>query len=163
MFGVPGSSVNGTGGGGTDLIPYLDAALEWATHSKSKRGIIMLTDGYPTSCRKRKSTGNPQKDMRNVIEEARRNSIVLSILCINEVVQHYTDCPSCGNGVWANRVHTVKCSCGASVTYKEDLTVYNEWFGKGNFSVVHDKKDIAKQLPLAARALVKNHLNSCFG
>lgn len=163
MFGDPASSVSRSGGGGTDLIPALDAALEWATQSKSKRGIIMLTDGYPTSCRQRKSTGNPQQDMFNVIEEARKNDIVLSILCINEAVQNYIACPTCGSGIWANRLQPVTCGCGASVTYKEDLSSYNEWFGKGNFAVVHDKKDIAKQLPLAARVLVKNHLNSCFG
>lgn len=163
MFGEPASSVQGTGGGGTDLIPSLDAALEWATKSKSKRGIIMLTDGFPTSCRQRKSTGNPQLDMKNVIEEARRNNIVISILCINEAVQHYSACSQCGSGLWVNREKPSVCACGHSNTYTEDNSMYNEWFGKGNYSVVNTKADIAKQLPLAARALVKNHLNSCFG
>ena len=81
FFDEPGS-IRGIGGGGTDLIPSLDCALEWASQSKSSRGIIMVTDGYPTSCRNRKSTGNPQQDMANVLQEARASGIVISILAV---------------------------------------------------------------------------------
>ena len=154
------ASVQDVGGGGTDLIPALDTALEWARQSKN-RGVIMLTDGYPTSCRNRNSTGNPRRDMYNVINEAGKEGIVLSILCINENVEEWMAC-SCGNSHgWlspTNPQYTCH-SCGNVIQYEnktEDR--YDEWFGKGNYSVVKDKKEIAKKLPLCARALVLNHL-----
>lgn len=156
------ASVKGTGGGGTDLIPALDSALEWARQNKN-RGIIMLTDGYPTSCRQRNSTGVPKEDMYNVINEARREGIVLSILCINENVSEWVKC-SCGQtSSWLDPVRnpSYKCNnCGNTVKYENRLaTEYDNWFGKGNYSVVSSKKEIAKQLPKCARALVLNHLN----
>lgn len=72
------------GGGGTDLLPALDCAVEWALQSKSSRGIIMITDGYPTSCRNRDSTGNPQQDMANVLHTARHDGIVVSTLAVGD-------------------------------------------------------------------------------
>lgn len=162
VFTKPGS-LAGVGGGGTDLIPALDAALEWARQSKANRGIIMLTDGYPTSCRRRNSTGNPRRDMYNVIKEAQQENIVISILCINEHVQEYIECPSCKkDAFWLMPDSpSVKCShCGTTVAYENrSKAYYDDWFGKGNYSVVTDKKDIRKQLPLCARALVINHMN----
>lgn len=156
-------SVKGTGGGGTDLIPALDCAIEWASQSKTKRGIIMLTDGYPTSCRNRKSTGNPREDMKNVIEEARKNDVVLSILCINEAVNEYVQC-SCQSGAWVSRINRVaNCvGCGSPLQYQNQAKgMYDDYFGKGNYAVVNDKQSIAVELPNCARVLVQNHLKSC--
>lgn len=154
-------SISGTGGGGTDLIPALDAAVEWARNSKAQRGIIMLTDGYPTSCRYRKSTGVPQQDMFEVLKEAQKDGITLSILCINENVQEYMACPntSCSYGQWLRVGTSHSCNCGATITNTgQSSAEYDKWFGKGNYSIVKTRKDVAKQLPLCARKLVINHL-----
>ena len=155
-------SMQGVGGGGTDLIPALDTALEWARQSKASRGIIMLTDGYPTSCRKRNSTGNPREDMYNVLNEAKQEGIVISILCVNEHVGEYIQCTACNKGGdYAYPSKPGKCSaCGASLRWEnKQKEQYDTWFGKGNYSVVSSKQDISSQLPKAARALVINHMN----
>ena len=68
--------------GGTYLVQAVDAAVEWARASKTERAIILLTDGYPTSLRGRKSTGEAILDMRNVLTEAKADGIVLSVLAI---------------------------------------------------------------------------------
>ena len=154
-------SMQGVGGGGTDLIPALDTALEWARSSRSSRGIIMLTDGYPTSCRNRNSTGNPRQDMFNVLKEAQREGIVISILCINEHVGEYIHCESCkSGGDYAYPDKPGKCnSCGAPLVWENRAKEeYDTWFGKGNYALVSSKQDVAKQLPLAARVLVMNHI-----
>lgn len=154
-------SMQNIGGGGTDLIPALDTALEWARQSKSSRGIIMLTDGYPTSCRNRNSTGEPRKDMYNVLTEAQNEGIVISILCINEHVSEYVRCSCDNGGDWAYPNKAGTCSsCGSAVLWSNrQKEEYDKWFGKGNWAQVSSKKDIAKELPKAARALVLNHIN----
>lgn len=155
-------SISGTGGGGTDLVPSLDAAVEWARGSKAQRGIIMLTDGYPTSCRGRNSTGVPKQDMFNVLKEAQKDGIVLSILCIDEKVQEYINCrtPDCNGGLWIPTEESYPCNiCGATLTNSgQSSAEYDSWFGKGNYALVKDKKAIAKQLPICARKLVLNHI-----
>ena len=157
----PGS-VRGLGGGGTDLIPALDAALEWARQSKSDRGIIMLTDGYPTSCRKRKSTGNPQQDMADVIKEAQNEGIVISILCINEYEYILHSCTVCNDSAWypRNQIIGHKCRfCAVPIKDVEPNAFLDQWFGKGNYAVVADKAAIKRELPKCARVLVENHIN----
>lgn len=85
VFQKPGGSFRGAQGlvyGGTNLVQAVDSAVEWASHSKTERAIILMTDGYPTSCRGRRSTGNPQTDMHNVLKEAKNDGIILSVLAI---------------------------------------------------------------------------------
>jgi len=66
--------------GGTNTVQALDTALTWAKANRSGRAIILATDGYPTSCRATKSSGDPVTDLQNVLEEARQDKIVLSAL-----------------------------------------------------------------------------------
>lgn len=154
-------SMQGVGGGGTELIPALDTALEWARQSKASRGIIMLTDGYPTSCRNRNSTGNPRQDMYNVLTEAQQEGIVISILCINEHVGEYIQCTACnGSGAYAYPNKPGYCgNCNNTLHWENrQKEQYDTWFGANNYALVATKADIATQLPLAARALVLNHI-----
>ena len=66
----------------TRTVEALDAAAEWARAARTTRAIILLTDGQPTSLRKRKSTGSAIGDLRALLEELRKDKIVLSILGI---------------------------------------------------------------------------------
>jgi hypothetical protein len=66
--------------GGTRTVEALDAAAEWARAARATRAIILLTDGMPTSLRKRKSTGSASGDLRALLDEIRKDKIVLSIL-----------------------------------------------------------------------------------
>ena len=75
-------NVQGIRHGGTSSVQALDAAYEWAKNDRSKRAILFATDGYPTSVRGRNSTGDPIKDMRNVIDEIRAAGVPLSVLAL---------------------------------------------------------------------------------
>lgn len=74
--------VQGIRHGGTFSVQALDAAFEWAKNDRSRRAILFATDGFPTSVRARNSTGNPIKDMNDVIEEIRAAGIPLSVLAL---------------------------------------------------------------------------------
>lgn len=67
---------------GTNMVQALEVAHHWARASKTQRAVILTTDGMPTSCRAKGSTGNPNQDMRNVLNDMRADGIVVSILGI---------------------------------------------------------------------------------
>jgi Mg-chelatase subunit ChlD len=67
----------------TSMVQALDVAYEWAKKSKSTRTIILVTDGMPTSLRGRKSSGDVLQDLHNVLDEMRKDGIVLSVLAID--------------------------------------------------------------------------------
>jgi hypothetical protein len=75
--GVPGLSH-----GLTNMVQALDVAYEWAKSSKTTRAVILMTDGMPTSLRGRNSSGNVLVDLHAVLDEMRKDGIVLSILAI---------------------------------------------------------------------------------
>lgn len=82
--GVPGVRM-----GGTRMVEALDAALEWAKKETTSRGVILLTDGFPTSLRGRNTTGNALDDLKNVVTEMKADGIVLSILAIGNYPDVY--------------------------------------------------------------------------
>ena len=67
---------------GTSMVQAIEVAQHWASSAKSTRAIVLMTDGLPTSCRAHHSTGNPNKDLSNLLEEMRQDRIVLSVLAI---------------------------------------------------------------------------------
>jgi len=66
----------------TSMVQALDVAAEWAKIARSTRAVILVTDGYPTSCRGRNSSGDAIKDLRSVLDEMRRAGIVCSVLAV---------------------------------------------------------------------------------
>jgi nitric oxide reductase activation protein len=75
----------------TSMVQALDAAWEWARTSKSDRAVLMITDGYPTSCRARKSKGTPVEDLHEVLRLMRRDENVVSVLAIGSSDKAYYD------------------------------------------------------------------------
>jgi hypothetical protein len=75
----------------TCMVQALDAAWEWAKAQKTDRAVLMITDGFPTSCRARKSTGNPVEDLHSVLRQMRQDEIVVSILGIGAENTSYYD------------------------------------------------------------------------
>ena len=86
VFDRPGSYQNcpGIGYGGTATTQALDAAYEWAKNAKGQRGIILATDGYPTTLRARDSVGNAALDLQNVLRDIRNAGVTLSVLCYGQ-------------------------------------------------------------------------------
>ena len=83
---VPGLTM-----GMTSMVQALDAAWEWAKTAKTDRAVLMITDGFPTSCRGRRSTGNAVEDLHAVLREMRVDGIVVSILGIGSQNSDYYD------------------------------------------------------------------------
>lgn len=75
----------------TSMVQALDAAWEWAKSAKSDRAVLMITDGFPTSCRERKSKGSPVEDLHEVLRLMRRDEIVVSVLAIGQSNRDYYD------------------------------------------------------------------------
>tara|TARA_Y100000034_G_scaffold116891_1_gene155780 strand:+ start:20 stop:1063 length:1044 start_codon:yes stop_codon:yes gene_type:complete len=75
--------------GSTQMVQALDVAWEWARRDKLRRAVILLTDGFPTSVRGRKSTGSPIKDLETVLSDMRKDSVVLSVLAIGNSSDMY--------------------------------------------------------------------------
>lgn len=67
---------------GTSMVQAIEVAQHWASSAKTSRAIVLMTDGLPTTCRAHDSTGNPNKDLANLLEEMRSDKIVLSVLAI---------------------------------------------------------------------------------
>jgi len=67
---------------GTSMVQAIEVAQHWASSAKTTRAVVLMTDGLPTSCRAHSSTGNPNKDLANLLEEMRQDRIVLSVLAI---------------------------------------------------------------------------------
>lgn len=73
----------------TSMVQALDVAVEWSKAGKVDRGIILITDGLPTSCRHRKSSGDASSDLQAVIRELRKDGVVLSVLAIGAHTDQY--------------------------------------------------------------------------
>jgi|SaaInlStandDraft_7_1057024.scaffolds.fasta_scaffold00311_8 hypothetical protein len=73
----------------TSMVQALDVAVEWSKAGKTDRGVILITDGLPTSCRHRKSSGNPSKDLQDVMKELRGDKVILSVLAIGSRTDQY--------------------------------------------------------------------------
>lgn len=84
---------------GTSMVQAIEVAQHWASSSKSSRAIVLMTDGLPTTCRAHDSTGDPNKDLSNLLEEMRRDKIVLSVLAIGSkgLTQLYDNTFGAGN------------------------------------------------------------------
>jgi len=83
-------SADGVYMGGTSMVQALEVAHQWATTAKAERAIVLMTDGEPTSCRAHDSTGTPLGDLQQLLEEIRRDRIVLSVLAIGDSSQMRT-------------------------------------------------------------------------
>lgn len=75
----------------TSMVQALDTAWEWAKQQKRDRAVLMITDGFPTSCRGRKSLGNPVDDLHTVLRLMRQDEIVVSVLGIGSHMTDYYD------------------------------------------------------------------------
>ena len=75
----------------TNMVQALDASWEWAKTAKHDRAVLMITDGFPTACRGRRSLGAPVEDLHAVLREMRVDDIVVSILGIGAQNTDYYD------------------------------------------------------------------------
>lgn len=73
----------------TSMVQALDVAVEWSRAGRVDRGIILITDGQPTSNRHRKSTGNASLDLQAVMKELRADGVILSALAIGSKTDQY--------------------------------------------------------------------------
>jgi hypothetical protein len=91
FFSKLGSTKNvpGMGMKCTSLVQALDTAAQWTKRGKGDRAIILMTDGFPTSCRAKKSSGNPAEDLAHVMKEIRSEGVVLSVLAIGGQRDYY--------------------------------------------------------------------------
>ena len=73
----------------TSMVQALDTAAQWTKRGKGDRAIILMTDGLPTSCRAKKSSGNAVEDLKQVMKETRAEGVVLSVLAIGQSKDYY--------------------------------------------------------------------------
>jgi hypothetical protein len=73
----------------TSMVQALDTAAQWTKKGKGDRAIILMTDGLPTSCRAKKSSGNAVEDLKQVMKETRAEGVVLSVLAIGQSKDYY--------------------------------------------------------------------------
>jgi hypothetical protein len=66
----------------THTVQALEVAIEWLKNGKGDRAVVLMTDGFPTSCRKTKSSGNATEDLRQVMKELENEGVTLSTLGI---------------------------------------------------------------------------------
>lgn len=115
--------------GGTAMIRSLDMAYEWAKLNKSKRAILLVTDGWPSYCRARRSTGDAQKDLENVMKELEMDGIPISTVAV---------------GGWG--------------TYESNIKMYDKIFGKGKYGYVDSVHTAGPAIVRSAQALVSAFL-----
>ncbi len=116
--------------GCTCTVQALDVAHKWGAKAPSKRAIMLVTDGWPTSCRPRNSTGNPLTDLHAVLTEIRADKIPLSVLGIRH----------------------------ANTTVADATIQYDTAFGKGGYGMVGDFTELSRELPKATRILASAHI-----
>lgn len=114
---------------GTAMIRSLDMAYEWASLNKSKRAIILVTDGYPSYCRARRSTGDAQKDFSNLMHEIEADGVPISTIAV---------------GGWGSA--------------ESNISMYDKIFGKGRYGYAHGPADAGPAINRAATALVTEFL-----
>ena len=115
--------------GGTAMIRSIDMAYEWAKLNRSKRAVLLVTDGWPSYCRARRSTGNAQKDLENVMKELEMDSIPISTVAV-----------------------------GGFGTVASNIEMYNKIFGKGKYGYVHSVHTAGPAITQSAKALVASFL-----
>jgi hypothetical protein len=116
--------------GSTSMVQALDVAQKWAKRQVTQRAVMLVTDGWPTSCRAVGSTGNALLDLKNVLEEMRKDKIALSVLGIRNYTQ----------------------------TVEDATKMYDEAFGEGRYGVVGTFDDLSTELPKAVRVLAQAHV-----
>jgi len=121
---------SGVSHGCTSMVQALDVAHRWGKRHVSTRAVMLVTDGLPTSCRAYNSTGNPTLDLRDVLNEMRRDKLPLGVLAIRHL----------------------------QMSFEDTINMYNEAFGKGNYGVVSSFDELATQLPVAVRVLAESHV-----
>jgi hypothetical protein len=132
MFDAPGRpQAPGIRYGSTSMVQALDVAHKWGHRSPTTRSIILVTDGWPTSCRAKNSKGNPISDLHDVLQEMRDDKIPLSVLAIRQ----------------------------PSEAIEASKKMYDQAFGTGNYAMVATRQDIQKELPTAVRILASAHIN----
>lgn len=77
MFHKPGGFVGQVEWGCTNMIAALEMAGAWARRLSRQRAVLLITDGEPTSCRAKGSTGNCIQDLVKVTEELRAQRVLL--------------------------------------------------------------------------------------
>lgn len=73
----------------TSTVQALDVAVEWLRSSRGDRAIILMTDGYPTSCRANKSSGDPLTDLQTVMKEFSQEGITMASVGIGNDVDFF--------------------------------------------------------------------------
>lgn len=116
--------------GSTCTVQALDVAHKWGKKAPDKRAIMLVTDGWPTSCRAKNSKGNPLTDMHDVLNEVRHDKIPLTVLGIRH----------------------------AGCTVENTKEQYDKCFGVGGYGMVADFDEMAKALPKAVRILAEAHV-----
>jgi hypothetical protein len=127
---VGGPTTSGIRYGSTCTVQALDVAHKWGAKAPTKRAVMLVTDGWPTSVRARNSTGNPLTDLHAVLSEMRADKIPLSTLAIR---------------------HT-------STTVEQATIQYNTAFGVGGYGMVSSFDEVAVELPKAIRILAAAHI-----
>lgn len=122
--------VQGLHTGGTMMVQALDAARLWARKDPRKRAILHFTDGIPTSLRARNSTGDPIKDLRNIMDEIRTGGAPVSTVAIR---------------------HSI-------ISVEEAKRQYDDAFGEGRYGLVSQQSDINTALVVAVRDLARGHI-----
>lgn len=131
MFDEVGSPyAQGISHGSTCTVQALDVAHRWGKKSPTTRAIMLVTDGWPTSCRAQNSTGNPLDDLHAVLKEIRGDKIPLSVLGIRH----------------------------ASCTVEQTRNQYDRAFGAGTYGMVGGFDEVAKELPKAVRIMAEMHV-----
>ncbi len=116
--------------GSTSMVQALDVAQRWAKRNVQRRALMLVTDGWPTSCRAHSSTGSALGDLRTVLEEIRKDKIALSVLGIKSPSQSAEDA---GN-------------------------MYDQAFGEGRYGMVGTFDELTSELPKAVRVLASAHV-----
>jgi len=116
--------------GSTCTVQALDVAHKWGAKAPTKRAVMLVTDGWPTSVRAHNSTGSPLLDLHAVLGEMRGDKIPLSVLAIRHAGQDV-----------------------ASATQQYDTA-----FGPGGYGMISSFDDLAKELPKSVRILASAHI-----
>lgn len=132
MYEEPGSPMNtaGVSHGSTMMVQALDVAHQWGRKAPDKRALMLVTDGWPTSCRAKGSRGHPLDDLSDVLGEIRRDKIPLTVLGIRH----------------------------AGMDDASTKTMYDRAFGESNYGVVGTFDDLARELPRAVRVMAEAHV-----
>lgn len=73
----------------TSTVQALDVAVGWLRGGRGDRAVILMTDGFPTSCRAHKSTGSPMQDLQNVMRELATEGVTLASVGIGNDVDFF--------------------------------------------------------------------------